>query len=55
MKQHKYVNYLWCVLDETVSVETMALSVIDQINSRLKFRYRKKKSVFRCSPSQNYL
>ena len=39
IKQHKHVNYLGCVLDETMSNETMALRVIEKINSRLKFLY----------------
>ena len=41
IKQHKHMNYLWCVLDETMTGETMALTVIEKINSRLKFLYRK--------------
>ena len=41
IKQHKHVNYLGCVLDETMSGETMALRVIKKINSRLKFLYQK--------------
>ena len=39
IKQHKHVNYLGCMLDETMSGETMALRVIEKINSRLKFLY----------------
>ena len=39
IKQHKHVNYLGCLLDETISGETMALRVIEKINSRLKFLY----------------
>ena len=35
------MNYLGCVLDETMSGETMALRVIAKINSRLKFFYRR--------------
>ena len=35
------MNYLGCVLDETKSGETMALRVIEKINSDLKFLYRK--------------
>ena len=31
------MNYLGCVLNETMSDETMAFRVIDQINSKLKF------------------
>ena len=30
-----------CVLDETMSGETMALRLTEKINSRLKFLYRK--------------
>ena len=41
IKQHKHVNYLRCVLDETKSGETMAVRVIEKINSRLKFIYQK--------------
>ena len=39
IKQHKHVNYLGCVLDETMSGKTMALKVIKKINPRLKFFY----------------
>ena len=35
------MNYLGCVLDETILGETMALRVIKKINYRLKFLYRK--------------
>ena len=41
IKQHKHVNYLGCMLNETTSGETMDLRVIGKINSRLKFLYRK--------------
>ena len=41
IKQYKHVNYLECMLDESMSGETMALRVIQKINSRLKFLYRK--------------
>ena len=42
IKQHnKHVNDLGCVLDETMLGETMALRVIEKINSRLMFRYQK--------------
>ena len=51
MKQYnKHVNYLGCVLDETMLGETMALRVIEKINSRLKFHCRKNR-FFGCSPS----
>ena len=41
IKQHSKVTYLGCVLDETMSGETMTLNVINKINSKLKFLYRK--------------
>ena len=41
IKQHSKVKYLGCMLDETMSGETMALSVISKINNKLKFLYRK--------------
>ena len=36
------MNYLGCVLDEAMSGESVAFRVIEKINSRLKFLYRKK-------------
>ena len=36
-------HILSCILDETMSGASMALKVIDKINSRLKFRNRKNK------------
>ena len=41
IKQHSKVKYLGCILDETMSGETMALSVINKINNKLKLLYRK--------------
>ena len=41
IKQYKYVNYLGCMLDESMSGERMALRVIEKINSRLKLLYQK--------------
>ena len=35
------MTYLGCLLDETLSGESMALKVINKINSRLRFLYRK--------------
>ena len=35
------MKYLGCMLDETISGETMALSFINKINNKLKFLYRK--------------
>ena len=43
IKQHSKVTYLGCILDETMSGESMALKVISKINSRLKFPHRKNK------------
>ena len=37
IKQHSKVKYLGCMLDETMSGEKMALSVINKINNKLKF------------------
>ena len=41
IKQHSQVTYLGCVMDETMSGEPMALKVINKINGKLKFLYRK--------------
>ena len=43
IKQHSQVTYLGCVLDETMSGESMALKIINKINGKLKFLYRKNK------------
>ena len=40
IKQHVKVKYLGCILDESLSGESMALNVIDKINLRLKFLQR---------------
>ena len=37
IKHHSKVTYLGCILDETVSGESIALKIINKINSRLKF------------------
>ena len=42
IKQYSQITYLGCVLDETVSGEPMAVKVINKINGKLKFLYRKK-------------
>ena len=39
--KHLKVTYLECILDETMSGEPMAFKVIDKINGKLKFLYRK--------------
>ena len=36
-----YVTYFGCMLDEMMSREPMALKVINEINDKLKFLYRK--------------
>ena len=41
IKQHSKVKCLGCLMDETMSGETMALKIIHKINSKLKFLYRK--------------
>ena len=40
IKQYKHINYLGCMLDESMSGETIALRVLEKINSRLKLLYR---------------
>ena len=41
IKQYSKVTYLGCLLDETMSGESMALKTIEKINQKLKFLYRK--------------
>ena len=41
IKQYHTVTCLGCLLDETLSGESMALKVINKINSGLRFLYRK--------------
>ena len=41
IKQHLQVTYLGCVLDERMSCEPMAVKMINKINGKLKFLYRK--------------
>ena len=41
IKQYETVTYLGCLLDGTFSGESMTLKVINKINSRLRFLYRK--------------
>ena len=43
IKQHTKVSYLGCILDETLSGESMSLKVIQKINTKLRFLYRKNK------------
>ena len=41
IKQYETVTYLGCLLDGTLSGESMTLKVINKINSRLRFLDRK--------------
>ena len=41
IKQHSKVSYLGCILDETLSGESMGLHVLNKLNNKLKFLYRK--------------
>ena len=40
IKQYAKVKYLGCILDQSLSGESIALNVIDKVNSRLKFLHR---------------
>ena len=41
IKQHSKVKYLGCLLDEAMFGEAMALNIVNNINNKLKFLYRK--------------
>ena len=41
IKQHKEVTYLGCIFDSNLSGEGMAVKVLNKVNSRLRFFYRK--------------
>ena len=41
IKQYHTVTYLGCLLDESLSGESMTLKFINKISSRLRFLYRK--------------
>ena len=43
IKQHSKVNYLGCILDESLSGISMGLHVLKMLNSRLRFLYRNNK------------
>ena len=43
IKQQAQVTYLGCVLDDSMSGETMALKFVNKINGKVKFLYRKNK------------
>ena len=40
IKQYSKVSYLGCILDETLSGESMAIRVINKINTQLRLLYR---------------
>ena len=46
IKQYSKVTYLGCIFDETLSGESMAIHVINKINSRLRFLYRQNRFNF---------
>ena len=41
--QYSKVTYLSCILDETLSEESIAIHVVKKNNSRLRFLYRQNK------------
>ena len=43
IRQYSKVTYLGCILDETLSGESMAIHAINKVNSRLRFLYRQNK------------
>ena len=43
IKQHSQVTYLGCILEETMSGESMAHKIISKVNARLKFLHWKNK------------
>ena len=43
IKQYSEVTYLGCILDESLSGESIALNVVSKINTRFKFLCRKNK------------
>ena len=43
IKQHSEVTYLGCILDDTLSGESMAKHAMGKINGKLKFLYRQQK------------
>ena len=41
IKQYSEVTYIACILDESLSGESLTLSVVSKFNTRLQFLYRK--------------
>ena len=54
IKQYSEVTYLGCILDETLSGESMAIHVINKINSRLRFLYRQNRYDLLVFPYADY-
>ena len=46
IKQHSKVTYLGCILDEILNGEFVAIYVINEINAKIKFLYRKNRFLF---------
>ena len=45
IKQHANIKYVGCILDESLSGESMALNVIDKLNLPLRFLHRQDRSL----------
>ena len=58
IKQYEKVKYRGCILDQSLSGESMALNVIDKVNSRLKFLHRQNRfltpSFMGCTDSTSF-
>ena len=58
IKQYEKVKYIGCILDQSLSGESMALNVIDKVNSRLKFLHRQNRfltpSFMGCTDSTSF-
>ena len=48
IKQSTKVTYLGCILDETLSGESMAIHIINKVNSWFRFLYRQNKFFIQC-------
>ena len=53
IKQYEKVKYIGCILDQSLSGESMVLNVIDKVNSRLKFLHRQNR--FLTPPLRRFL
>ena len=54
IKQYSKVTYLGCIFDETLSGESMAVHVINEINSRLRFLYRQNRHCVKRARIRSY-